>query len=86
LDVLTKDCSKGHAVERWATHRGIKAAEIMAIGDNFNDIEMLDIAGIPVVMGNASPEMKQRGYMETQSNDECGVANAIEQVLAGARA
>lgn len=86
LDALTKDCSKGHAVERWATHRGIRAAEIMAIGDNFNDIEMLDVAGIPFVMANASPEMKQRGYMETASNDECGVATAIEQVLAGARA
>lgn len=86
LDVLTKDCSKGHAVERWATHRGIRSGEIMAIGDNFNDIEMLDVAGIPVVMGNASPEMKQRGYLQTASNDECGVALAIEQVLAGARA
>lgn len=85
LDVLTKDCSKGHAVERWAGHRGIRATEIMAIGDNFNDIEMLDVAGIPVVMGNASPEMKQRGYMQTTSNDECGVALAIEQVLSGAR-
>jgi hypothetical protein len=86
LDVLTKDCSKGHAIERWATHRGIKAAEIMAIGDNFNDIEMLDVAGMPFVMGNAAPEMKLRGYMETASNDDCGVAVAIEQVLAGARA
>jgi hypothetical protein len=86
LDVLTKDCSKGHAVERWAAHRGIKAAQIMAIGDNFNDIEMLDVAGMPFVMANASPEMKQRGYMETGSNDECGVAKAIDQVLAGARA
>src|SRR6185369_3262552 len=83
LDVLTKDCSKGHAIERWATHRGIKAAEIMAIGDNFNDIEMLDVAGMPFVMANASPEMKRRGYMTTTSNDECGVAMAIEQVLAG---
>jgi hypothetical protein len=86
LDVLNADCSKGHAVERWAAHRGIRAAEIMAIGDNFNDIEMLDIAGIPFLMANASPELKQRGYMQTASNDECGVAVAIEQVLAGARA
>lgn len=86
LDVLTRDCSKGHAIERWAKHRGIRAAEIMAIGDNFNDIEMLDVAGIPVVMGNASPEMKQRGYLLTASNDDCGVAAAIEQVVAGARA
>lgn len=86
LDVLNTDCSKGHAVQRWATHRGIPAAEIMAIGDNFNDIEMLDVAGIPFVMANASPELKQRGYLQTASNDECGVAAAIEQVLAGARA
>jgi Cof subfamily protein (haloacid dehalogenase superfamily) len=86
LDVLTKDCSKGHAVDRWAKRRGVPAAQIMAIGDNYNDIEMLDIAGIPVVMGNAAPEMKSRGYLETLSNDECGVAAAIEQVLAGARA
>ena len=86
IDVLNIDCSKGHAVERWATHRGIRAAEIMAIGDNFNDIEMLDVAGIPFVMANASAELKTRGYMQTASNDECGVAFAIEQVLAGARA
>jgi Cof subfamily protein (haloacid dehalogenase superfamily) len=85
LDVLVKDCSKGHAVDRWARHRGIPAKEIMAIGDNYNDIEMLDIAGLPFVMGNAAPEMKQRGYTETRSNDECGISAAIEQVLAGAR-
>jgi hydroxymethylpyrimidine pyrophosphatase-like HAD family hydrolase len=41
---------------------------------------------MPFVMANASPEMKQRGYMETGSNDECGVAKAIDQMLAGARA
>ena len=86
LDILAKDCSKGHAVERWAKHRGIKTSEIMAIGDNYNDIEMLDIAGIPVIMGNAAPDMKQRGYLETTSNDDFGVANAIERVLTGARA
>lgn len=86
IDILNTDCSKGHAVERWAGHRNIRVAEIMAIGDNFNDIEMLEVAGIPVVMGNAAPEMKLRGYMQTATNDECGVAMAIEQVLAGARA
>jgi hypothetical protein len=86
LDVLTKDCSKGHAVDRWAKRRGIAASQIMAIGDNYNDVEMLDIAGIPVVMGNAAPELKLRGYLETLSNDECGVAAAIEQVMAGAGA
>ena len=85
LDVLNHGCSKGHAVERWATHRGIPREEVMAIGDNFNDLEMLEFAGIPVVMGNASEELKQRhGWLETLSNDEHGVAAAIEKVTAGA--
>jgi HAD superfamily hydrolase (TIGR01484 family) len=84
LDILNQGCSKGHAVERWATHRGIRREAVMAIGDNFNDLEMLEFAGIPVVMGNASPEMKARGWMQTLSNDEHGVAAAIEKVTEGA--
>ncbi len=81
LDVLDKDCSKGHAVERWAKWRGIPRQEVMAIGDNYNDIEMLRFAGYPVVMGNSSADLKQYGWMETLSNDESGVANALEVVL-----
>ena len=84
LDILNRGCSKGHAVERWAAHRGIAPAQVMAIGDNFNDQEMLEFAGIPVVMGNASPELKAHGWMETLSNDEHGVAAAIEKVTEGA--
>ena len=80
-DVLNYGCSKGHAVERWAKHRGITKEQVMAIGDNYNDLEMLNCAGMPVVMGNASDEMKSHGYAVTLSNDEAGVAAAIEQVL-----
>jgi len=80
-DVLNYACSKGHALERWAGHRGIARGEILAFGDNYNDLEMLDFAGIPVVMDNASAEMKSRGYRVTLSNDESGVAAVIEQVL-----
>jgi Cof subfamily protein (haloacid dehalogenase superfamily) len=80
-DVLNYGCSKGHAVERWAKHRGITKEQVMAIGDNYNDLEMLNFAGVPVVMANASDEMKSHGYTETLSNDEAGVAVAIEQVL-----
>jgi len=54
MDVLNRDCSKGHAVRRWAEHRGLQSAEVMAIGDNYNDVEMLEFAGLPVVMGNAA--------------------------------
>lgn len=81
VDVLNYGCSKGHAVERWANRRGIRPEQVMAIGDNYNDIEMLEFAGIPVIMANACSELRQAGYNLTLSNDENGVAAAIEQVL-----
>ena len=81
VDVLNRDCSKGHALERWATYRGIPREQVMAIGDNFNDLEMLAFAGMPFIMGNACEELKSRGWPVTLCNDENGVAAAIEQVL-----
>ena len=85
VDVLNQGCSKGHAVERWANYRGIAREEVMAIGDNYNDIEMLAFAGYPVIMGNASEELRSRGWTVTLPNDQCGVAAAIEQVLNGSK-
>src|ERR1700726_1265434 len=84
VDVLNQGCSKGHALERWANFRGIPREQVMAIGDNYNDIEMLAFAGLPFIMGNASEELRGRGWAVTASNDQNGVAAAIEQVL-GAR-
>lgn len=81
VDILNRDCSKGHALERWATHRGIPREQVMAIGDNYNDVEMLAFAGVPFIMGNACAELKSNGWQVTASNDECGVAAAVEQVL-----
>lgn len=81
VDVLNRNCSKGYALERWAHHRGISRDQVMAIGDNFNDLEMLAFAGVPFIMGNACAELKARGWPVTASNEECGVAAAIEQVL-----
>jgi hypothetical protein len=81
VDVLDRDCSKGHALERWANYRGIPREQVMAIGDNFNDLEMLAFAGVPFIMGNACEELKARGWPVTLGNDENGVAAAIEQVL-----
>ncbi len=81
VDVLNRDCSKGHAVSRWAAHRGIAREQVMAIGDNYNDVEMLAFAGQPFIMGNASEELKARGWPVTLSNDQCGVAAAIDRVL-----
>jgi Cof subfamily protein (haloacid dehalogenase superfamily) len=84
VDILNKSCSKGHALERWAAFRGIPRAQVMAIGDNYNDIEMLAFAGYPVIMGNASEDLRNRGWKVTRSNDQNGVAAALEPVLSRA--
>jgi len=81
VDVLNQGCSKGHALERWANYRGIPREQVMAIGDNYNDIEMLAFAGRPFIMGNAAEELRRNGWAVTLSNDQNGVAAAIEQVL-----
>ena len=81
IDVLNAGCSKGHALKRWAAHRGYRREEVMAIGDNHNDVEMLEFAGHPVIMGNACPELLGRGWTVTRGNDACGVAAAVEMIL-----
>jgi Cof subfamily protein (haloacid dehalogenase superfamily) len=83
VDVLNAGCSKGHALERWVNYRQITREQVMAIGDNYNDIEMLAFAGHPFIMGNASKELRDRGWTLTRSNADSGVAAAIEHVLKG---
>lgn len=83
VDVLNAGCSKGHALKRWVNYRGITREQVMAVGDNYNDIEMLAFAGQPFIMGNASQELRDRGWTLTRSNAESGVAAAIELVLDG---
>ena len=78
VDVIHPGCSKGAALAEWAAARGVNREEVMAIGDNLNDREMLEFAGVPVVMGNSVPELKSLGWRETLSNDQSGVAAAIE--------
>ena len=81
IDVLNSGCSKGHALERWARHRGFHRDEVMAVGDNHNDVEMLEFAGHPVIMGNACEELRARGWRVTLGNEACGVAAALEEVI-----
>jgi Cof subfamily protein (haloacid dehalogenase superfamily) len=85
VDVLNRGCSKGHALQRWANYRSIPREQVMAIGDNYNDIEMLAFAGMPFIMGNASEELRGKGWSVTLPNDQSGVAWAIEQVLSRSR-
>ncbi|GAC1429097.1 MAG: Cof-type HAD-IIB family hydrolase [Terriglobales bacterium] len=81
IDVINQGCSKGHALERWARHRNIPRSEIMALGDNHNDVEMLAFAGMPFIMGNACEELRNRGWTVTLGNDQNGVAAALHKVL-----
>jgi Cof subfamily protein (haloacid dehalogenase superfamily) len=83
IDVLNAGCSKGHALERWAAHRGFRREQVMAIGDNHNDVEMLEFAGHPVIMGNACEELRGSGWNVTLGNDQCGVAAAVAEVVGG---
>ncbi len=83
VDVNGAGCSKGSTLAGWAATRGVAAAEVMAVGDNLNDLEMLDFAGTAVVMGNAADAIKERGYHLTGSNDEGGLASAIARFALG---
>lgn len=85
LDILPPGCSKGVALSRLARSLGIQPNEIMAIGDNFNDLEMLEFAGQAVVMANSAPELveiaRERGWRVAPTNDEDGVAQVLESVV-----
>ncbi len=83
LDVIQYGCSKGATLAQWAARQGYARGEVMAVGDNFNDLEMLQFAGLPVVMGNGVPELKSKGWPVTLSNDDSGVAAAIEKYVLG---
>ena len=79
VDVIRVNCSKGATLAEWVAMRGFTRGEVMAIGDNFNDREMLEFAGLPVVMANSVAELKSFGWRQTLSNDEGGVAAAIRE-------
>ncbi len=82
LDILPPDASKGHGVAKLAEMNGLTPENVMTMGDNFNDLEMLEYAGTPVVMGNADAKLLERPeFYTTLSNNECGVAAAIERFI-----
>ena len=82
IDILPPDASKGIGVEKIASINNLSAENVMVMGDNFNDLEMLEYAGTPVLMGNAAPELLENPkYHQTTSNDESGVAHAIEKFI-----
>lgn len=82
LDIINPEASKGAGLAAVAAEYGIAREEVMAIGDNLNDLEMLQFAGTSVVMGNAELELRGASRFHlTASNDEDGVALAIEKFI-----
>lgn len=85
LDLLPCGVSKRWALERLAARLGIDRREVMAIGDNWNDLGMLEWAGQAIVMGNAAPELRAlgrlNGWKQAPTNDQDGVAVVLERAL-----
>ena len=77
IDVTAPGATKGRALAWRAAQLGIARDEVMAIGDNFNDVEMLEFAGTPVLMANAVEGLKDRGWHVTGHQDDAGLAQAI---------
>lgn len=81
LEITASGVDKGEALLHLAQHLGVEHHEVMALGDSGNDLAMLQAAGFPVAMGNAAPEVKAMAKHTTTSNDEHGVAKAIERFV-----
>ncbi len=81
IEVMNKDANKGYAVRALAKNLGITADEIMSIGNEKNDIPMLEQTGFPVAMANAVDELKKHAKFITKSNLQSGVAYAIRKLI-----
>lgn len=81
LEILHREVSKGNAVKRLSEKLGIKREEVMTIGDNGNDLSMIQFAGCGVAMENAIPMVKEAADYHTKSNNENGVAHAIRELV-----
>jgi Cof subfamily protein (haloacid dehalogenase superfamily) len=83
IDITAPTATKGRALAWRAAQLGLSRDEVMAVGDNFNDLEMLEYAGTPVVMANAVDGLKQRGWHVTGDQNEAGLAQAIRRFAFG---
>jgi Cof subfamily protein (haloacid dehalogenase superfamily) len=81
LEIMPSNASKTSAINVLQKKFNVKQSEIIAIGDNYNDIDMLVYAGIGIAMGNAPEEVKKHGNDVTLTNDEDGVAIALKKYI-----
>lgn len=81
LEVMHPEADKAKALQVIARHYGLERREVMAVGDSYNDLEMIAWAGVGVAMGNAVPEVKAQADWVTGSNDEEGVAQVLRRLI-----
>lgn len=86
LEIMHHEGTKGHALKFLAAHFGCALSECIAIGDSWNDHEMLEAAGLGVAMGNAIPALKEIADYVTASNNEDGVKLVIDKFILGQEA
>lgn len=81
LEAMAFRANKGLALQVVAEHYGVRQEEVLAIGDSYNDLDMIRWAGIGIAMANARPEVKAAADYVTTSNDENGVAEALRKYV-----
>lgn len=81
LEVMSKGVSKGKGIDMLRKIYKVRPDEIIAFGDNFNDLSMKDYVGTFVAMGNAEEYVKNKADYVTTSNDDSGVAKGIEELV-----
>ena len=81
VDLTASGINKGTALKALADHFGLASTEIAAIGDQLIDLKMLQFAGLPIAMSNAVPQLKEAAKWIAPSNDEDGVAWAIDEII-----
>jgi Cof subfamily protein (haloacid dehalogenase superfamily) len=81
LDIVRSGNSKGRRLVEWAGSRGVTPAEILAFGDNRNDLSMIEAAGLGVAMGNGDEAAKRAAVLVIGDNDSNALGEAIERYL-----
>ncbi|WP_341996149.1 Cof-type HAD-IIB family hydrolase [Microbacterium sp. LWH7-1.2] len=79
-EISERETTKGSAIELLLTHLGMDAADAIAVGDSRNDIEMFQVCGVSVAMGNAQPELKELADFVTTDVLDDGIANAFRRL------
>ena len=81
IDVLNGGISKAKGLSILSDNLGVKREEIITVGDNINDMEMIEYAGLGVAMGNAPDQVKDKADYVTASNNDDGLAKFLEKLL-----